>query len=585
MNCMRNSFLVLLMVVLPLFSKAQMTSPGGSMSSMPVPTLTQPSLERSVITPSPDALIFDGFIDPAEYRLGPGDVLAYRSWNNNATATLMVSVDMFLVVPRIGEFSVKGKTFDDLKKEIHEYTSKQFKNTTSDPKRSGLSLTLTQPRRIAVSVMGEVETPGIYTFTAATRADIAIKIADKPAQRQAIIADEARQIEQEKRKREADRIKPYLGNEDNQSRSLRYIVVRHSDGTTDRVDLVRFNSTRDPRFCPLLREGDVIYVPFRKSLEGSVAVYGSVNAPQDFEYVEGDSLWALIQASFGPTQGADLSRVELTRMSDDGSSFETRTIDALAIKERRADDIPLVAGDRIFVRDKPDLRELSRVIVKGEVMRPGVYPINRVKTKLSDVIRQVGGFTPYAFKAGGTVIRKKLDIDNKDITTEEEAKLVGRVANLSVEDTANFRFMTEVRTGYVAVDMAQLFDKGDTSQDIELRDGDVISIPIMPTTVYVWGYVGSTGHIPYHPGADIDFYIKSAGGYAEGAVKSGTRVIKARTRKWVEGDETTIEPGDEIFVPQEGMYPEDYTLRTTSLIVGILGALVATTYTIVILTQ
>lgn len=585
MNCIRTSFLVFMMVVVPLFAKAQLTSPGGSMSSMPVPTLTQPSLERSVVTPSPDALIFDGFIDPAEYRLGPGDVLAYRSWNNNETATLMVSVDMFLVVPRIGEFSVKGKTFDSVKKEIHEYTSKQFKNTASDPKRSGLSLTLTQPRRIAVSVMGEVETPGIYTFTAATRADIAIKIADKPAQRQAIIADEARQIEQEKRKREADRIKPYFGNEDNQARSLRYIVVRHSDGTTDRADLVRFNSTRDPRFCPLLREGDVIYVPFRKQLEGSVAVYGSVNAPQDFEYVEGDSLWALIQAAFGPTQGADLSRVELTRMNENGNSFETRTIDVLAIKERRADDIPLIAGDRIFVRDKPDLRELSRVIVKGEVMRPGVYPINRINTKLSDVIKQAGGFTEYAFKAGGTVIRKKLDIDNKDITTEEEAKLVGRVANLSVEDTANFRFMTEVRTGYVAVDMAHLFDKGDTSQDIELRDGDVISIPIMPTTVYVWGYVGSTGHIPYHPGADIDFYIKSAGGYAEGAVKDGTRVIKARTRKWVEGDETTIEPGDEIFVPQEGMYPEDYTLRTTSLIVSILAALVATTYTIVILTQ
>ena len=107
MNCIRTSFLVFMMMLLPLFAKAQLTSPGGGMSSMPVPTLTQPSLERSVITPSPDALIFDGFIDPAEYRLGPGDILAYRSWNNNETATLMVSVDMFLVVPRIGEFSVK----------------------------------------------------------------------------------------------------------------------------------------------------------------------------------------------------------------------------------------------------------------------------------------------------------------------------------------------------------------------------------------------------------------------------------------------------------------------------------------------
>jgi protein involved in polysaccharide export with SLBB domain len=585
MNCLRRSLLVLITLLFPFLVKAQLTSPGGGTSSLPIPTLGQPSLEKSVITPSPDALIFDGAVDPAEYRLGPGDILSYRSWNNNETANLMVSADMFLVVPRIGEFSVKGKTFDQVKQEIREYSSKQFKKTESDPRRSELSLTIAQPRRIAVSVLGEVETPGIYTFTAATRADIAIKIADKPAQRQAIIADEARQIEIEKRKREADRIKPYLGNEDNQSRSLRYIAVRHSDGTSDRVDLVRFNATRDPRFCPLLREGDVIYVPFRKQLEGSVAVYGAVNAPQDYEFVEGDSLWTLIQASFGPTQGADLGKVELSRMVDDGTSFETRIIDALAIKEKRAEDIPLIAGDRIFVREKPDLRELSRVIVKGEVMRPGVYPINRVKTKLSDVISLAGGFTQYAFKAGGTVIRKKLDIDNKDITTEEEAKLVGRVANLSVEDTANFRFQTEVRTGYVAVDMAKLFDKGDKSQDIELRDGDIISIPVAPTTVYVWGYVGSVGHIPYHPGADADFYIQSAGGYAEGAVESGTRVIKARTRKWVEPDETTVEPGDEIFVPQEGMYTEDYTLRIVSLVVGMIGTIVYATSIVIALTN
>lgn len=569
----------------PLFVQAQLTSPGSGTSSMPVPMLTQPSLDKSVVTPSPDALIFDGYVDPAEYRLGPGDILSYRSWNSNETASLMVSVDMFLVIPRIGEFFVKGKTFDEVKKEIHEHYAKQFRNSVSDPKRSGFSLTLTQPRRIAVTVLGEVTTPGVYTFTSATRADIAVKIANKPAQRQTIIADEARQIEQEKRKREADRIKPYFGDEDNQVKSMRYIVVRHSDGSSERADLIRFNSTRDPRFCPLLREGDVVYVPFRSAVDGSVAVYGSVYAPQDIEYVEGDSLWAIIQAAFGPTQGADLTRVELTRMSDEGNSYETRTIDVLAIKERRADDVPLVAGDRVFVRDKPDHRELSRVIVKGEVMSPGVYPINRVHTKLSDVIKQAGGFTEYAFKAGATVTRKKLDIDNKDITTEEEAKLVGRVANLSVEDTANFRFQNEVRTGYVAVDMAKLFDKGDNSQDIELRDGDVISIPVAPTTVYVWGYVGSVGHIPYHPGADVEFYVKSAGGYAEGAVESGTRVIKARTRKWVEGDETTIEPGDEIYVPQKGMYPEDYSLRVTQLVVSIVATIASTTAIIIGLTK
>jgi protein involved in polysaccharide export with SLBB domain len=412
-----------------------------------------------------------------------------------------------------------------------------------------------------------------------------VKIADKPEKRQVFIADEARQKELEKKKREADRLRPYLGDESRENKSQRYISVNHIDGTTDRIDLVRFNTTHDPRFCPLLREGDVIYVPFRKPLEGSVGVYGAVFAPSDFEYVEGDSLWGMIQAAHGPSNGADLTQVELTRMSADGNVSESRIIDALAIKNKRATDIKLEAGDRIFIRDKPDQREMSRVVVKGEVMRPGVYPIHRVNTKLSDVIKNAGGFTPYAFLAGGTVIRKKLDIDNKDITSEEEGKLVGRLANLTVIDTANFRFQTELREGYVSTNMSKLFEKGDASADITLRDGDVISVPPTPTTVYVWGYVGSVGYIPYKQGADEKFYINSAGGYAEGAVKSKTRIIKARTRQWLDPDDTAIEPGDEIFVPQEGSYPEDYTLRTTSLIVGILATIAGTVATIIYLTR
>jgi protein involved in polysaccharide export with SLBB domain len=564
----------------------QVTQPGGT-SSIPMPTIPQTSLDRTTITPSPEAMIYDGSVDAKEYHLGPGDVLQFRSWTSNDATMVLVSADNTLVIPRVGEFNIKGKTLAEAREEVHAQTSRLFRRLTGkvDSAQNIFSLTLAQPRRIAVSVLGEVVTPGIYTFTGATRADIAVKIADKSDQRQALITDEARQKELEKRKREQDRLRPYLGESEEDLASKRNIRVQHADGTSERLDLVRFNATHDPRFAPLLREGDVVFVPFRKMLEGQIGVYGAVNGPSDFEFVEGDSLWAMIQAAYGPSPAADLTKVELTRMSADGELFTTTVIDAKAIAEGRLPDVPLMAGDRIFVRDKPDLRELSRVIVKGEVLRPGVYPIHRTNTRLSEVIKQAGGFTEYAFVTGGTVTRRKLDIDNKDITSDEEAKLVGRVANLEVVDTANFRFQTEVRQGYVAVDMHSLFNEGNTGQDITLRDGDVISIPPTPNTVYVWGYVGSVGHIPYKAGANAAYYIAAAGGYAEGAEEDQTRVIKARTRKWVEPDETTVQPGDEIFVPQHGLYPDDYTLRTTQLIVSILGAIASTVFTVILITR
>ena len=574
------------LVIVCLFTKvhAQLTAPSSS-ATMTVPTLSGSVPDKASAQISPEAMIFDGAVNPHEYRMGPGDVLQYRSWTSNDAQQLMISADQLLVIPRIGEFTVKGKTLEQVKDEVRTHVITLFKKSKAavDSSQNLFTLSLTQPRRIFVSVLGEVTKPGMYTYTGGTRAVVAINVADRPIERTTVLGDQVFQREQEKRKREQNRLRPYLGEGNEKTASLRNIIVTHNDGTTDRIDIPRFNATRDPRFCPLLREGDVIYVPFNKPLGGQIGVYGAVNQPQDFEFIEGDSLWGMISAALGPTPTADITRVELIRMSSNGESYTPQIIDCAAIKTGRSPDIKLEAGDRIFVRDNPDLRELSRVVVKGEVLHPGVYPIHRTNTKLSEVIKQAGGFTPYAFLAGGTLTRQRLDIDNKDITTEDEAKLVGRLSNLAVEDTANFRTLTEVREGYVATDMKRLFEKNEASADVTLRDGDVISIPATPITVYVWGYVGSGGYIPYNQGAGVNYYINASGGYAEGAVIKGTRIIKARTRRWAKPDETTIEPGDEVYVPKEKLYPDDYSLRITQTQVSIISAIVGTLLTAITL--
>jgi protein involved in polysaccharide export with SLBB domain len=144
-----------------------------------------------------------------------------------------------------------------------------------------------------------------------------------------------------------------------------------------------------------------------------------------------------------------------------------------------------------------------------------------------------------------------------------------RLANLDVEDTANFRVQTMVRTGDVKVDMQRLLKDGDPSADVLLRDGDMIVIPTAPNTVYVWGYVGRMGYLPYVENGDVDHYVHAAGGYAPGAVPSDTRIIKAQTKQWVEPNKTTIQPGDEIYVPKEGDFPSNYTLNVVGAIAGI----------------
>ncbi|HET6511143.1 MAG TPA: SLBB domain-containing protein, partial [Candidatus Kapabacteria bacterium] len=341
-------------------------------------------------------------------------------------------------------------------------------------------------------------------------------------------------------------------------------------GKSDRVDLVRYQATRDPKYCPLLREGDVIYVPFRREVEGSVALFGAIRAPGSYEFVEGDSLVGMIANAYGATPNADLTNVEVTRMGANGEAFITNKYDIANVQPGSTQDVKLQSGDRIFIRERADIRELSRVIVRGEVLRPGVYPITRTSTKLSDIIKQAGGVTEYAH-LGGAYVSRPLASQEEGVTPEEEQMRLWRLADLDVEDTANFRVQTMVRSGDVKVDMQRLIKDGDASADVLLRDGDMVVIPTVPNTVYVWGYVGRMGYLPYVENASVSHYIQAAGGYAPGAVPDETRIIKAQTKQWMEPDETTIQPGDEIYIPKEGDYPSGYTLSVVGSIAGIIA--------------
>lgn len=543
---------------------AQLTQPSTALPTLPVTTDPSQKLFSGMDMQS---LITDGAVDPDEYRLGPGDLLQLRLWTAPEPQMLMVSVDQKLVVPRIGVFDTKNKTLSQITGEVLQKIDASFRQ-----KQAEASLSLVNPRKIYVTVKGQVERPGVLPLTAATRAGLAVELSNTKEEEQLIFADQSRLREIDRQKREADRIRPYFGVSAEQLHSERHILVSHADGTSDRVDLVRFNATRDPRFCPLLREGDVIYVPYKSGTGGLIAIYGAVRAPGEIEFVEGDSLVGMIQNAFGATQTADLTRVELTRMSANGESFVTSIHNVAGVHPGSAQDIPLQRGDRIFIRENADVRPLSKVAIKGEVAQPGVYPITRLNTTLSEVVQQAGGLTPYAHLQGAYISRK-LQSELDGVTGEEESLRLWRLSNLNVEDTVNFRIQTQVREGDVKVDMVRLFKEGDKSADVTLRDGDVIVIPTTPNTVYVWGYVGRMGHIPYQPGAPLSYYVKAAGGYAEGAVESKTRVIKARTRQWMEPDDTVIEPGDEIYAQKEGDYPEDYDLRIWGSIAGIIGGL------------
>jgi protein involved in polysaccharide export with SLBB domain len=319
----------------------------------------------------------------------------------------------------------------------------------------------------------------------------------------------------------------------------------------------------------------VIYVPFRDPYIGSVGVYGAVKAPGDYEFVTGDSLSQFVRYAFGLQSNADADHIELTRTTADGT-LHTTVHNLSAILGHAAPDVLLQPSDRIVVPAIENRAKAAVVNVRGEVENPGIVPIIDGKTKLSEVIRQVGGFRPDAALNAAAIIRRGYDQTNS-VGSEEDRLALTRLSDFPVTDTGNFQRQLGLRAPTVVVDMKRLFTDGDSSQDVVLRDGDHIVIPMAPTTVYVYGFVNKPGFVTVIPNGRLSDYIAEAGGYAEGAVKGHTRIIKAGSKAWIDPGDTQIEPGDEIYVPKEPDYSETYNLTMAQTVVGIAGILVGIT--------
>jgi protein involved in polysaccharide export with SLBB domain len=340
--------------------------------------------------------------------------------------------------------------------------------------------------------------------------------------------------------------------------STRNVYVKHKDGTYSRVDIDKFLATRDDRWNPFLREGDMVVVPRKQEVKNFVGIYGEVNSPGRFEFVEGDSLKDLLLLGHGFTRLADTDSADFSRLDSSGRIMERRRVGIDAICGGRATDIALRPGDRLVVKGSSDQRADYRVEVRGEVLSPGFYPITRDRTLLSEIVARAGGFTQFASLNTAEVTRSS--VDPTAIQLEQLESLRGGAAP---EDSSYYILETNlrIRREIVNVDFEKLFLGRDSTQDILLQTDDVIFIPAKNRTIYVFGQVVSPGHVAFQSGAKIDYYIDKAGGFTERARDGDVKIIKARTRQWLSPSETTVQEGDYVWVPKVVERPFGYYLN------------------------
>lgn len=492
----------------------------------------------------------EGPVDPDKYIVGPSDILSVNIWTSSPISlTLTVTPEGTLIIPTVGEIRVIDISLAEARKKILGEIKKKY--LMGNP-----SVTLLSPRDFIVAITGNVRFPGRYTMNATVRVDRLIQAANSFVQK---TTEEKSAIGVQKAEENPD-YKP-------EKVSKRNILLRRRNGKISRVDLQKFFVTNNDEWNPFLLEGDEVFVSLLDTIKNLFAVYGAVNAIGRYEFISGDSLLDGINLSYGYNSRANLDSIELVRFDSTTGSLTSTVVKAAQLYPGSPKNIPLEPGDRIVVKDKVDMREDYRVFVDGEVVHPGVYPITKSSTKLSEIIRRVGGFTEYASLKSAELLRKHIVIDDAQLD-----RMVQRKSNITPEDDTYVTVEgdTKIRRDDVNVNFEKLFSTKDESQDIILQPEDHIYIPSVRKTIYVFGQVTSPGNVPYIEGKKVEYYIASAGGYTDDAQKGDVAVIKWTTRQWFDPDKTQIQEGDFIWVPPVVRRPASYWLavigQTTSII-------------------
>jgi protein involved in polysaccharide export with SLBB domain len=274
-----------------------------------------------------------------------------------------------------------------------------------------------------------------------------------------------------------------------------------------------------------------------------------------------------------------LDSVQIVRFAPDNITAGSFFLDLRGYPADSASNIVMQPSDFVLVRSVPKFRRHHMVLVKGEAMYPGTYPIEPMKTRLSDIIREAYGFTPEASLEEATVTRK-VDENERDREFERLSKIPA--SDMQEDEYEYFKARSRERVGQMVVDFKRLFLDGDAMEDIILQDNDLIEIPIRKNYIRVIGRVNNPGNVIYRKSWLFSDYIVASGGFGWRANEGDVRVVKARTGELMDAEsieEYSLEPGDAIWVPEEAKTKfweaALTTLGVLSQLAGIVGIVVA----------
>lgn len=327
-----------------------------------------------------------------------------------------------------------------------------------------------------------------------------------------------------------------------------------------------------------LSNGDLVKIYSVSMQESKVYVSGAVARPGKFSITDGHTrISDVIKRAGGllymASDKGELTRVNVTQSGPDTTRYRFNIKEAL--RGNRGEDLLLKVNDYITIRTVPDWNLYRTVRIRGEVQYPGIYTIQKGE-RLSDLIEMAGGYTSNAFLAGASFTRPSVRREQQKRIDQMIDRLEKQLYGASVEATGTALTESDARMSALETEQRQKFLdrlketsstgrivvrlpenprllKG-TPYDIELDQGDSLTIPKKPQTVQVLGAVSNPMAFVYRPDRTFKYYVEQAGGYGFNADRSRTYIIKAdgtATRGFINKKPVTIEDGDSIIVPDK----------------------------------
>lgn len=207
--------------------------------------------------------------------------------------------------------------------------------------------------------------------------------------------------------------------------------------------------------------------------------------------------------------------------------------------------------DEVYVRFSPGYQEQQVIQINGEVTFAGSYVLAEKNTRLSDVIAKAGGVTPDAYVKGASLKRQLTDDEMRRLET-----LLELSTNKQSKDSVALS-LDNIKDYSVGIDLEKALAHPGMADDVVLRDGDLLYIPQLQSTVKVSGAVTYPNSVTYTKGMSVKDYLGQAGGYNDTARKypiviymNGKVATTQRTGIFFKRY-PKVEPGCEIVVPSK----------------------------------